>query len=209
MGDCPRNLEKLDGVQPMLDLLEHESPVVAARSAELLAIMLSSNSEIQHVAVSRGAFEKISKALARPEVVTNALGVLAAVVRNEEAIEKAFAENTELFANVVALCRAESMRTRQKVASLMRHMVPFKRVSNEQMSNIGVGAMILLALDIGEVQYGEVVAGLCECLLDEAVPASVARLYDASLKAAVKKRVVALKGQEYVETELGILRKLA
>merc|ERR1719163_2724578 len=55
--DCARNCEKLDGLQPLLDLLSsHEGPI-AHRTLEILALLFSNNPNIQEAGARRGAME--------------------------------------------------------------------------------------------------------------------------------------------------------
>merc|ERR1719265_2260018 len=55
--DCARNCEKLDGLQPLLDLLDTHRGVISNRALEILALLFANNPNIQEAGSRRGAVE--------------------------------------------------------------------------------------------------------------------------------------------------------
>merc|ERR1719456_1483179 len=56
--DCARNIEKLDGLQALIDIIrDWPENIIKVRALEILALMLSNNPDIQEATNRRGGME--------------------------------------------------------------------------------------------------------------------------------------------------------
>merc|ERR1712224_688804 len=90
--DCARNCEKLDGLQPLLDLLDSHKGVIGCRTLEILALLFSNNPNIQEAGSRRGAMEIFLKLLGESKPGSDdrskAFRALVSLVRSMQPLEE-------------------------------------------------------------------------------------------------------------------------
>eukprot|EP00747_Dinoflagellata_sp_TGD_P168394 gnl/TRDRNA2_/TRDRNA2_194663_c0_seq1.p1 gnl/TRDRNA2_/TRDRNA2_194663_c0~~gnl/TRDRNA2_/TRDRNA2_194663_c0_seq1.p1 ORF type:complete len:306 (-),score=72.99 gnl/TRDRNA2_/TRDRNA2_194663_c0_seq1:73-990(-) len=122
--DCARNAEKLDGIQPLLDLLGTHSGAIRVRTCEILALFLSNNPKIQEAFMKRGglplAVELFRSVPAGSEERMKAFRLISAIVRNVQEYEEKFLSLNGLEIIVQSLDEAEDVRLREKACMLVR-----------------------------------------------------------------------------------------
>ncbi|CAJ1441557.1 unnamed protein product, partial [Effrenium voratum] len=125
--DCARNAEKLDVLQPLLDLLTTHGGSVRTRTLEILALLFSNNPNIQEAGMKRGA-AKLCIGLTQESPVgseerSKAFRALVALVRNVQEFEKfLLAEEPGRALLVQCLSPEELPGTREKAASFVRSL---------------------------------------------------------------------------------------
>ncbi|CAD7958623.1 unnamed protein product [Amoebophrya sp. A120] len=88
--DCARNLEKLNGISPLLDKVFHDNEEVSDRSCSILSMMLANNDSLQLTAVKK--YNALTFLLAHPQTLASKkkIKLLADIVRGVEEIEELF-----------------------------------------------------------------------------------------------------------------------
>lgn len=188
--DCARNIEKLGGLQPLLDLLGTHPGAIRVRTLEILALMFSNNPNIQEAGMKRGAMATFLGLTRDCEKGTDerakAFRALVAVVRNMETSEAALVkENNGVEVIISFLNVEEEARTREKAASFARSLAENERISTDEavlLANAIVPLVDRLSTEPG-MQYREVVAE-CACHLAKAL----LKKCPGDLAAAVDKR---------------------
>ncbi|EER17309.1 protein folding regulator, putative [Perkinsus marinus ATCC 50983] len=170
--DCPRNLEILGGTQPLLYLATTTmlDTTVRIQAAELLALMLSNNTQVQEACFIK--YDGLNKLLIRiqhlmmsshnDEEIAPLLSALGALIRNYPQAESAFitTNGTQLIAHL--LTNDYSIRVQQKVASLYRYLLADGRATIVDSHDIAEALIQLYkaTTTIGDIQYYEILAGL-------------------------------------------------
>jgi hypothetical protein len=212
--DCARNVEKLDGIQPLLDLLEtHEGPV-RVRALEILALLYSNNPGIQEAGFRRGSMKaclKIIEACPRgSEERDKAFRTLVALVRKMPAFEETLLTSEGGVALILGfLDLSESSSAREKALSFSRCLVVDGHWPSSEAAALAAGLAPLLrsADDTSSIQYRETLAE-CACELARTFAASCK---DVELHGAVKDRLSQIQDtkDEDTQNEAGSLLQCA
>lgn len=126
--DVARNAEKLDALQPLLDLTGSHPGTIRIRTLEILALLLSNNPNIQQAVLRRdgmNVFIRLAKdASVGSDERSKAFRALVALVRNVKELESKFLEDEAahaLFLSFFSL--SEGSSTREKAVSFARSLV--------------------------------------------------------------------------------------
>lgn len=188
--DCARNIELLDGVQPLFDLLKtHPEGPICVRTMEILALNFSNNPKIQDVGMKRGgikAFLKVFNArAAKSEERSKAFRAIVALVRQVQAHEETFIKKFDgVNVLVKALGEGEDAPMREKATSFAQSLSMDGRLTEEDASKI-LGAFPSLFGDLSDVnlQFKETLASSCAQLAVD-----FPKQFPSELSAAVKAR---------------------
>jgi len=162
--DVARNIEKLDGLQPLLDLTGIKSGAIRLRALEILALLFSNNPKIQEAGVKRGALPAllalVRAAAAGSEERSKAFRAVVALVRQSQEFEVLFLHDYDGVQLLGALLdSAEDFRTRSKAASFVSSVAGDGRLQLEDIASlIGALAPLLRGSSEGGLQYREVVS---------------------------------------------------
>lgn len=156
--DVARNIEKLDGFQPLLDLARATTGSLCIRTLEILALLLSNNTQIQEVGVRRGALPQFldmtRKAAKGSDERTKAFRALVALVRQVVAFETEFLRNQGgIDLLVTAMDLGENWRMREKAAQFVRSLCGDGRL--EASDAIPLAGAVALVLNSGADLEGQ------------------------------------------------------
>lgn len=211
--DCARNVEKLDGLQCMLDLLKsHPTGNIHVRALEILALVLSNNQNIQEAAVRRGAMEiflELTKDGVRgSEERSKALRALVSLVRPIKAFqEKLLRDLGGLEVVLDCLSLAEDPKTREKAASFLRSLLAEGCLQGEDVCLLAPAVSALFRDLAGQgIQYRETISA---CVLELARDFPDQRPEE--LEALTQARLAQLESEPEPDTEneLANLKELA
>jgi len=194
--DCARNCEKLDGLQPLLDLLSsHEGPI-CHRALEILALLFSNNPKIQEAGDRRGALDTfvrlVKESDAGSETRSKAFRALVSLVRQMEKYEEKFLREKSGISVIVSCCDPSDLRLCEKVASFVRSLARDGRLNAEDVASIAAVIVPLLRnVGSGQIQYQETLSS-CICELARAAPSAC----PPDLRAAAQERLEQLKTME-------------
>jgi hypothetical protein len=173
--DCARNCEKLDGLQPLLDLVGTHKGVICNRTLEILALLFSNNPNIQEAGARRGALEVFLQLVRESgtgsETKSKAFRGVVALVRSMPTLEdKLLRENDGI--NVLISCTDKSdLRLCEKVASFIRSLAQNGRLQAADVAALAKALSPLLAdIGSGQIQYRETLSS-CICELARIAPA--------------------------------------
>lgn len=193
--DCSRNIEKLDGLQTLIDIVrEWENEVIKVRALEVLALMLSNNPDIQAATNRRGGMELFVKITRESDpgsdVRSKAFRSCAALVRGVEDLQKKFVKDLD-GTSVAVTCLAESEEAslRGKAASLLRDLTSAGCLDAEAIAQVVPALSSLIGNPQGDMQYRELLAGCAHALIMESSSGSDLK----PLKEAVAQRLTQLK----------------
>jgi len=187
--DCARNVEKLDGLQPLLDLLSTHTDAICNRALEILALLFANNPKIQEAGARRGALEiflrLVHESGAGSETKSKAFRALVALLRQEQALEQLFVKEKD-GVNVVISCLAPSdLRLCEKAASFARTLTEQGLLRAEEVAILATALTPLVrAIGSGQISYRET---LSECM--SSLAQSAPQACPAELKAAVEDRL--------------------
>lgn len=176
--DVARNIEKLKGMQPLLDLARDKGDAIRTRTLEILALLFSNNPNIQDAGAKRGAMDLFlnltRSAPACSEERSKAFRALVALVRLIRPLEEQFLrEKGGLELLVALLSPAEDVRTREKVASFASSGATNGILQEaEAVALAGAVAALLPTAGEGGIQYREVLSG-CASELAKVAPKSM------------------------------------
>lgn len=170
--DVARNVEKLDGIQTLLDAASSRGQAVRVRSMELLALLFSNNPSIQEVGFKRGGIELFLRVFRDSAVGSDlrskTFRTLVALVRGVEAFEVALVAEGGASITVECLSLAEDARLREKAANFARGLSAEGRLSADDHACVAA-ALAPLFVDAGagglQLQYRETVAQCASQLL--------------------------------------------
>mmetsp|Transcript_76906 Transcript_76906/g.152224 ORF Transcript_76906/g.152224 Transcript_76906/m.152224 type:complete len:299 (-) Transcript_76906:69-965(-) len=201
--DCARNAEKLDGIQPLLDLLgTHEGPI-RVRALEILALLYSNNPGIQEAGFRRGSMKAcltvVETSPRGSDEREKAFRTLVALVRNMQAFEETFLTSEGGVALTLSFFdRCESSNAREKAMSFARCLLGNGRWPPGEAAALAAGLAPLLRGAAEEsIQYRETLA---ECASEVAL-AFAASCKDGELQCAVKERLAQIQDTKDEETE--------
>lgn len=208
--DCARNVEKLGGIQALLDLLDTPHAGIRVRDMEILALLLANNPIIQKAAIDRGGMEKLMRltraAAAGTEERLKSLRALAALTRGVPEFEAAFLSGGGTSVLLACLDPKEDNKVKEKAAALVVTLAHERRLSPEDGLRIGEALPPLLAdATSGGLQYRETLAACTLELAQATAPAAPAP----GLLDAVRARLEVLEGgasDPDNEAEAAILR---
>lgn len=126
--DVARNVEVHDGLTPLLGLLDSPNSHVAARSCEVLGLIVANNPIIQRAALDKHALEKLMEPLDMEDVLRSRgkIRLLSALVRHEAHLEIEFVRRNGLtFIGDCMTCGDEYIVAR--AASLLNHLIEMER----------------------------------------------------------------------------------
>jgi len=192
-SDVARNVEKLDGLQPLLDLTNDKGDVIRERTLEIIALLFSNNPNIQAAGMKRGALQSFLKQTQEAPVGSTgrskAFRAAVALIRQVEEFEEMFLHTQGGVALLVSLLDpAEDVRTREKVASFALSCAMNGRLTEGDVATLASAlAPLLLSLSTGGIQYREVLsdcaqqfarvhAGQCPTALGDAAQARLAEI---------------------------------
>ncbi|KAF4754956.1 Hsp70-binding protein 1, partial [Perkinsus olseni] len=179
--DCPRNLEVLGGTRPLLYLSCNDNNIITdvnvrIEAAELLALMLSNNTDVQQACYTRyhglhrlqNRLIKLSTSSPHDDKELAALlSALGSLIRNYPQAESAFisdSNGTQLIATL--LNKDYSIRVQQKAGSLYRYLLSDGRATIVGSDDVAKALIQLYHSaggdndDGGDIQYYEILAGL-------------------------------------------------
>lgn len=200
--DCARNAEKLDGVQPILDLVTSGDHQIRMRSLEILALLFSNNPNIQEAGAKRGALKTLQDVLRSSTVGSEdkakAFRAIVALVRGVDALEESLLASGGVDDAVACLALAEHRRTREKAATFAQSMAANARISDEDAARFAAALTPLLSAVEADasIQQREVLASSAN---------AIARMCPGSskdLRDAASARLATLRAQSDPEAEL-------
>merc|ERR1712048_849949 len=167
--DCARNVEKLDGVQPLLDLVGAYKDAIRERTLEILALLLANNPEIQDVCVRRGGLKVLldltNAAPSGSEERAKAFRALVALIRNYEPYEDKFLNEHDGNTVIVScMSKDESTKSREKALGFVRSLAQTGRLKTAQVDDLTIATAALLEGNLSEanLQYCETLAACAE-----------------------------------------------
>eukprot|EP00930_Biecheleria_cincta_P006404 TRINITY_DN107405_c0_g1_i1.p1 TRINITY_DN107405_c0_g1~~TRINITY_DN107405_c0_g1_i1.p1 ORF type:complete len:317 (-),score=61.75 TRINITY_DN107405_c0_g1_i1:47-946(-) len=194
--DCARNAEKLDVIQPMLDLLASPNRSIQIRTLEILALLFSNNPNIQEAGMKRASMDRFIKLVKESpsgsEERSKSFRALVALVRNVSAYEEQLLEHDASDEVLVAcLGRNELPGTREKALSFVRSLGETGTLKQEKVSVLAAAIAPLFdqLQDMG-IQYRETLASCVEQLASkfkEECPSELASAVDSRLSGLVAK----------------------
>jgi len=192
--DVARNVEKLDGLQALLDMVVSVEGSVRIRGLEILALLFSNNPNIQEAGIKRGAMGIFLKLTREAEKASDerskAFRALIALVRSLVAHETTLLRSEGGVALLAELLDPdEDPRTREKAANFITSMAcNGESLKKEDVNKFAViVAPLLVSAGEQNVQYREVMAS---CALELArlartsCPPALAEAAEARLAAA-------------------------
>eukprot|EP00397_Hematodinium_sp_SG-2012_P042449 GEMP01046960.1.p1 GENE.GEMP01046960.1~~GEMP01046960.1.p1 ORF type:complete len:296 (+),score=57.34 GEMP01046960.1:24-890(+) len=158
--DVSGNIEVLDGLTPMLKLLDSANSNIVARAGEVLGLMLANNPTIQRAAFDKNALDNLLTVPDWTDVVRcrGKVRLLTAIVRNEEYVEAEFVKRGGiLFLGECMGCGDEKTVTR--AASLLSHLMSVKRAPATPSTALYI-ARAYTDMRTTSIQSGEIL-GVC------------------------------------------------
>lgn len=192
--DCARNVEKLNGLQPLLDLLESHDGPIRVRTLEILALLFSNNPHIQDAGFRRGAMKAFCKVMQEcpkgSEERSKAFRALVALARKIQAFEESFLRSEAGIAIILSfLASEENAKTREKAASFIRSLAGDGRLQDSEASSLAAAlAQLFRSIANESIQYREIFAD-CACELMRTFPGACV----AELKVVVRERLEQLE----------------
>jgi len=199
--DCARNAEKLDGVQPLLDLAVTSTGSIKVRTLEILALLFANNPNIQEAGARRGAMkifiELVKGAPQGSEERSKAFRALVALARGVDALEEQLLKEHD-GSNIIVMCMAleEDARSREKALSFVQTLAVTGRLDEIDAKPFAAATTKLFSGNLAEasLQYRETLA-MCAC--------EVARISSGEavleLEAAIKARLESAEADAEVE----------
>lgn len=188
--DCARNAEKLDGLQPLLDLLDTHKGDIAHRTLEILALLFSNNPNIQKAGKKRGALEIFTRLVRESgvgsETRSKAFRALVALVRQMEEFEEQFLKEMDGINVIISCADRSNLPLCEKVSSFIRSLVQDGRLKPEDIALFATALVPLLGdIGNGQIQYRETLSS-CVTELARVAPASCPRELTASAQDRLK-----------------------
>lgn len=158
--DVARNVEKLGGLQPLLDLLSTHPGPLRVRACEILALLFSNNPLIQEAGYKRGAlpalFEIVKDATTSADDRSKAFRALVALIRHIEAYEVTFLREMGGFDVVLkAMGRQEDLRMNEKAVTFSSHLAASGRLEAQELSRVGLALAPTFAIADAKLQFKE------------------------------------------------------
>jgi len=174
--DCARNCEKLDGLQPLLDLLETHAGVIANRTLEILALLFANNPNIQEAGARRGCLDRFLGIVKESGVGSDnrskAFRALVALVRQNAAMEEQLLREKDGVSVIISCADKSDSRLCEKVASFVRSLSTDGRLKAEDVGALASALSPLLAdIGSGQIQYRETLSS-CMVALAQVAPAA-------------------------------------
>lgn len=194
--DCARNCEKLDGLQPLLDLLGTHKGVISNRTLEILALLFANNPNIQEAGARRNALDIFLRLVQESDVGSEtrskAFRALVALVRQMAPLEERFLREKDGIKVIILCANQIDLRLCEKVASFSRSLAQDGRLKAEEVASLAA-AMAPLLQDIGngQIQYRETLSS-CVCELARVAP----KFCPPELKTAAQGRLSSLKANK-------------
>lgn len=199
--DCARNAEKLDGIQPLLDLLGAYKDSIRERTLEILALLTSNNPEIQDVCAKRGGLkillELVNNASPGSEERQKAFRALVSLIRCNVPLEDEFlGEHNGISVTISCMSSVESAKAQEKALSFTRSLAQTERLKTPQVDQLASATAALLHADLAEanLQYCETLASCADDLAGLASAGAAAEL-----EAAIVARLKSAKVDDEVE----------
>lgn len=207
--DVARNVEKLDGIQTLLDVSSSRGEGVRVRSMEILALVFSNNATIQEAGFKRGGMEMllgvVRESPVGSDVRSKAFRTLVALVRGVAAYEAALLGEGGAAVIVDCLAIEEGAGLREKAFNFARGLTSEGRLNADDQARIAAAIVPLFACVAEQgIQYRETFA----LLASELLRASPSRC-PPELVAGVRMRLaqVALGKNPDEETERSLLQE--
>lgn len=162
--DCARNAEKLDVLQPLLDLASSHEGSIRSRTFEILALLFSNNPNIQEAGVKRHALALCMRIAqespAGSEERSKAFRALVALVRNVKEFEKLLLDQSGGVALLTQCMDLQELPgTREKAASFVRSLVENESMAAEHAAPLATAlAKLFSNLEDAGIQYKETLA---------------------------------------------------
>jgi len=168
--DCARNVEKLGGIQTILDLLQTHDGSIRHRALEILALLLSNNPSMQEFAFKRGALDILMKLVKNApegsEDKMKSLRTLVSLLRQAAEQEEDFIRRRGGLSLLISCLQPKELsKTREKAASFLQSLAIDGRLQPDDCKLIARALAPLIRTIADEhVQYREIVAS-CGCEL--------------------------------------------
>jgi hypothetical protein len=191
--DCARNCEKLDGIQPLLDLLSSHSGSIRDRTLEILALLFSNNPNIQEAGGRRGAMDIFLRLVrdspAGSETRSKAFRALVSLVRQMKPFEEMLLAEKGGIGVIISCADQKDLRLCEKVSSFARSLVQDGRLQDADVGCLASAMTPLLRnISDGPIQYRETLSS-CAAELARAAPSACPPM----MKLALQERVAQLK----------------
>jgi len=216
--DVARNAEKLDGIQPMLDLVGSHRGQIQVRSLEILALLFSNNPVLQEVGMKRGAMgvflQQIHGSAAGSEARGKSFRALAALIRKNKPLEEKFLkEHNGLDVLLLCIAPVETQQSREKATNFVNSLVDDTELAPHDVERLAAAVAVLIAspgYGSESIQYRESVADCVLQLSKPLVKAAPASVTTAMMEAACKQRSLQCgqaERKEDVEQELAQIKE--
>jgi len=206
--DVARNAEKLDILQPLLDLLGTHRGSVAIRTMEILALFFSNNPNIQEAGMKRGTLELLGQLTKdspqASEERSKAFRALVALVRNVQDYELQLLKRDGVEQLLLCLHLEELLGTREKATSFVRSLAENESLPAETVPSLAPAVMAQFQkLEDAGLQFKETLASCAQ-----AFASHFKAELPAEFTAVVEGRVADLQkaSDPEAETELSILK---
>lgn len=165
--EIARNLNKINAVDPLLQLIESENVHILESVLQIFSLALSNNPDLQDVVFKKGALKKLLIKLQKSQVThidTKLITAISALIRHHNEAENKFIDYGGVGFLVYGM-RTNIFKYQEKAALLLKHLVYQNKISYEIFVKKEImNGIICLAnnknIDETGVQYGETTAEL-------------------------------------------------
>lgn len=165
--EIARNLNKINAVDPLLQLIESENVHILESVLQIFSLALSNNPDLQDVVFKKGALKKLLIKLQQSQVThidTKLITAISALIRHHNEAENKFIDYGGVGFLVYGM-RTNIFKYQEKAALLLKHLVYQNKISYELFVKKEImNGIICLAnnknIDETGVQYGETTAEL-------------------------------------------------
>lgn len=165
--EIARNLNKINAVDPLLQLIESENVHILESVLQIFSLALSNNPDLQDVVFKKGALKKLLIKLQQSHVThidTKLITAISALIRHHNEAENKFIDYGGVGFLVYGM-RTNIFKYQEKAALLLKHLVYQNKISYELFVKKEImSGIICLAnnknIDETGVQFGETTAEL-------------------------------------------------
>jgi hypothetical protein len=154
--DPPRNFAKLGGVEPILKACRQKSPVIRARSCEMIGVILQHNPEVQQATLDADGLSVFLEGAVEDVAYLTALSALVkGFVQGETALVAAGGVDV-----LAAVLEAPNARAGQKAATLLRLLATESRLGPAHFTRVSEALAVAYSVEIQESRADNIQA--CE-----------------------------------------------